>query len=169
MKRLRFLLAVLSILALSSVGFAQGTPPTPIPSAMPKPASEIYEDEAWKIASAKIPGKKVESEFDGGSLWIFHDLDPKGRECVVTVSKKTRMVVKVVAPKLTVKQALAVARKKVPGKRAAYDSDASTFDPKRAEHTFYIETPRKNQPLKVVTVSDKTGKVVGVADKGDAG
>jgi uncharacterized membrane protein YkoI len=167
MKRLRLLLALtalLPILAVSRVCFAQGATPAPTP------AAEIYEDEAWKIASARIPGKKVESEFDSeNDRWIFHDLDAKGRECVVTVSKKTRAVVKVVAPKLTVKQALSIALKKVKGKRAAYDSDASTFDPKRFEHTFYIETPNPDQPLKVVTVSDKTSKVVGVSDKGDAG
>lgn len=164
MLMIRIALVALALLPLSVAGFAQETQQAP-------PPAELSEAEAKQLALKRVPGKTVdESELEPvGHVWIFHVLDAKGRECVVVVSQTTRSVSKVIAPRLTVQQALAIALRKVPGKRGSYGSDFSTFDPKRADHTFYIETPKKDKPLKIVTVSDKTGKVVGVSDKGDAG
>lgn len=167
MKITRILLASLLLLGLMVQSYAQEAPPPASPAAV-KPNAELHEDEAWKIATDKIPGKKIDSELQpDGPLWIFHVLDTKGYECVVTVAQKTRAVSKVVVPKLTVKQALAIALKKAPGKRDERHKDMPTFSEKQQMHTFYIES--KKGALKSVTVSDKTGKIVSVRDMGDVG
>jgi uncharacterized membrane protein YkoI len=168
MKTTRILLASLALLGLTIQSYAQEAPPSPVVPAAAKPSAELHEDEAWKIATDKIAGKKIESEFQpDGPIWIFHILDKTGHECVVTVAQKTRSVVKAIVPRLTMNQALAIALKKAPGKRDERHKDMSTFNEKPLTHTFYIE-PKKGA-LKSVTVSDKTGKVVSVRDMGDVG
>ena len=165
MKTTSFLFASLCLLGTLTPVYAQEAPPTPV---SPKPGADLHEDEAWKIATDKIPGKKIDSELQpDGPIWIFHILDTKGHECVVTVAQKTRSVVKAIVPRLTVGQALAIALKKAPGKRDERHKDMPTFSEKQQMHSFYIE-PKKGA-LKSVTVSDKTGKVVSVRDMGDVG
>lgn len=169
MKRFRTLISValMGIAVLPTFASPKqppsGTAPTQPAQGVKK---EITEDEAVKIALKRVPGEKEGVGYtDASNPYRVFVLSKEGKECEVVVDRATGTVKKVLTPRLTKKQAIAIARKKIPGQVM---EAASRYHAEDGAHEIYIIA--KDGATVSVLVSDKTGRVTKVTrGKGDTG
>ena len=164
------LIAVVLLLLAWWPAAAQDAPPAP-PAATPAPTARPDYTQAYarRIALSRVPGTFVSMDYDkDGNPATVNILDSKGRECVVFVSEQTRSVTRVVVPRMTKKAAIAVALKKVRGKVSVGRNQTAFYDAAKAAYVIYVE-PTKPAARRIVTVGDKTGKVVSVTEEGEVG
>lgn len=132
--------------------------------AAPAVKQEITQEEAVKIAIKKVPGTESGVPYTEAPKPYRVFVHSKGdKDCEVIVDRVTGVVKKVITPRLTRKQAVAIARKKAPGKVM---EGACGYHEEDGAHTVVIE--QSGGIIAHIMVSDKTGKIIKVEKGKDA-